>query len=333
MSKPNRNAKKYAQAQARHIINGERQPIAYDDLLREYFAVNPQDAHGQDALQTGYYKKFLFRKVLSIFKFTMPDTWDYDYVTTTLFLDGKLAIANTPYGVLGLRTGTAGINVFERPTQCIISNPLFPTLTRTIGEDCVLVKIQYDYSGIDDMLRRYSYFMAQCDASLSSNLYNSRVAFIGYAENDAQAATLYKMYDAIAAGKPCVVVGNQTVKPSDYTILNVKNSYVGIEILTTYRIILNQFLTEMGIKNANTEKRERLITAEIESSMSDAGFSVWHFYANIKRGFDAANAMFPELNLNVEINDEALNLLRTETDAAGIDDRVGGEGNGNNDIK
>ena len=58
--------------------------VMKSDMLRDYFTTNPKKVDPRSTTYM-YYVDTLFRKAQSIYKFTgMPDTWDYDYFTTTL---------------------------------------------------------------------------------------------------------------------------------------------------------------------------------------------------------------------------------------------------------
>ena len=68
------------------------------------------------------------------------------------------------------------------------------------------------------------------------------------------------------------------------------------------RRIMNEFLTRIGINNANMDKKERMITSEVESNTEETDAGISHWYQNIKIGLEETNKMFPDLNLSVTIN-------------------------------
>jgi hypothetical protein len=65
------------------------------------------------------------------------------------------------------------------------------------------------------------------------------------------------------------------------------------------RKIENQFNTEIGIPNANTDKRERLITDEVNSNNTETGLRAEMWLEELKAGVEKTNAMF-NLNLSVD---------------------------------
>lgn len=273
----------------------------YDDLVQDFFAQRPKEVDGVANASALYYRRWMLRKLFSIFKFNgIPDTWDMDYFLQNLFLPGYVCITDTPIGVIPLQCGYTGINVYNHPTTCVIANPVLGSFERTIGDDCVLIHLQYDYFGVEPMLRRYAYLFAACDSSISVNLMNSKVAFIGEAKTKAQAATLQKIYDQISCGKPAVFA-NTTEGETTWQLMRVKDTFIADTIQDLKETIKQEFLTEIGIKNSNTQKRERLITAEAERNDDETRINVEHWLYNIRKGLDEANNMFG-LSLGVELN-------------------------------
>ena len=299
--------------------------IAYDDLKRQFFAERPRDVDGVANASAEYYRMYLLRKVFSIFQFDgIPDNWDYDYFLTRLFLDGILCVTDTAIGVIPLQCGIYGQNVFLHPTECIIANPVLGEFRRTIGEDCVLLKLQYSYTGIYPILNRYATLLAMCDSSLAVTLMNSKVAFIGLCESRAQAATMKKMFDEITCGNPAVFVNENAVNPSKFFFNNAKQNFVGEEIQTVKRSIINEFLTEIGIANANTDKRERLVTDEVNANNEEIGANVQHWLDNIREGLREVKKMFG-IDITVKRRSWAEGRLNESTKSSGLSADAAGD--------
>lgn len=273
--------------------------IMKNDALAEYFSINPKKV---DPASTSffYYTRALFRKAMSIYEFKgIPESWDYDYMLSTLLADGFFTITDTPLGVLPLKCGVSGINVYNHPTTVIIANPVLGNLSRTIDEDCALVKISYDYRGILDIIYRYATALAECDSSINVNLMNSKVAFIGLVESKAQANSMKAMYDKITAGEPAVFVKGSQINSDTILYNHVKENFVAGDIQILKRKIMSEFLTEIGVNNANTDKRERLTDNEVEANDSEIQLNASFWLDNIREGLEKANKMF---NLNITVD-------------------------------
>ena len=264
-----------------------------EDLRREFYSTRPQDVDGVYNRSVMYYQVRLLRVLSSLFELSgAPDTWDMDYFWTTLYSQGRVAIVDTAMGILPLECGFSGQNVFRHPTRIVIANPVLGNLERTIDEDGVLLKLQYTYSGAMPIITRYAVMLAMCDSSLAVTLMNSKVTFIGLASDKQQAQTMQRMYDQISQGKPAVFVNKDAGNPANFFFNRAKENFVGEEVLQVKRSIMNEFLTCIGINNANTDKRERLNTDEVNTNNSEIGINLQDWEDNIREGVDKANAMF-----------------------------------------
>lgn len=267
--------------------------IGFDDLKRQFFRMSPKEVEGQWNASNIYYFQWALKKILSRFELIgAPDEWDMQYIWTHLFLDGVISIIDTDLGVIPLRCGFSGINVWDRPTDIIIANHVLGSFQRKIGKDGALIHLQYDYTGVSPILSRYSELLASCDSALCVNLMNSKVAFMGFVDDDAQARTMQKMYDEISAGTPAVYVRKNQVNPENFIFTNVKQSFVADDILLVRRKIVNDFLSDIGINNANLDKRERLNAQEVNANNEEVRFNILNWIDCIQEGLDTANLLY-----------------------------------------
>ena len=77
--------------------------------------------------------------------------------------------------------------------------------------------------------------------------------------------------------------------------------------------IWNECLTFLGIDNANTDKKERLITDEVESNNEIIKYYLNCFYKTRKQACDDINELYfnGEEKIKIKLNDEVLDLLNT----------------------
>ena len=291
--------------------------VMRDDMLRDYFTTNPKKVD-PNSTTFMYYVRALFRKAMSIYDFkNVPETWDYDYMVSVLLSQGFITITDTPLGVIPLRCGVSGINVYNHPTTVIIANPVIGNLERTIDDDCALVKISYDYRGIMDIVYKYASMLAECDSSISVNLMNSKVTFIAMCTSKQQAASMKLMYDEITKGSPAVFVKGDQINAEQIFYNHVKENFIAGEVQILKRKIMSEFLTEIGVNNANTDKKERLTDNEVEANDSEIQLNAGYWLENMREGFDKANKMYG-LNIQVELK----NTYNTEGNIENVDIRT-----------
>lgn len=259
------------------------------------------------ANETGrFYQRYLLKKALSVFKWTLPEWWDENYFLYTLYCRGFVAIFDSGnFGVIPQGCGLQGYNVFYRPKRVIIANPLLTGIhDREIDVDCVLMQLQPDYMGIIDLCAHYAEKMALASSAINQNLWSTRIATVFFAENDAEQQAVKKAYDRMTSGDPMVVVRKNLRDENGnlkYEIFNrdVKNSYVISDLIADLRKIEAEFDTRIGIPNANTDKRERLITDEVNANNVETTILSDMWMDSIQDAIKKTKSMF-----NIEIKCE-----------------------------
>lgn len=259
-------------------------PFENPDIGRGYIGqnVNPQDVNGLVTTRTEYYKSEILYPMLSgRFNITCPKTWDKDYIISRLVRNGYVCIADFPknLGVYPLGCTLYGVNVLYKPTQCLITNPFFTSsINKTIGIDCVLVHLLWygdyaHYFNFNEILNMYAQRLANVDCSIDVNLINTRLGYIGVAQSNAQALTLKKLFTKISSGEPLVVTDETTVSrnKNPFMLLNAnpKNTFIANDSQDLKQQIIDEFKALIGIKSANTQKKERLISSEVEATKSE----------------------------------------------------------------
>ena len=84
---------------------------------------------------------------------------------------------------------------------------------------------------------------------------------------------------------------------------NLKQSYIGNDLLQSLATIDNQFCTTIGLPNANYEKRERLLVDEVNANNTQTRALADVWLETIKKGMQQANDMFG-LNLDIRYKEE-----------------------------
>ena len=261
-------------------------------------AFNPSGIHSQNTALTQYFARYLFKKVLAVFKFEIPETWAENYFKAVLFGDGVIAVFDTDkYGVIPQRCGLGGYNVFYQPRWVIIANPLIKTERAIIGDTCEIIKLQPDYTGCMDIVSTYAEALALCMEGAGMNLINSKLAYVFTAQNKTAAESFKKLYDQIAGGNPAAVIDkdlmNEDGRPNWLMFSqNLGQNYITDRILNDMQTIDNRFCQIVGIPSANTSKRERLITDEVNANNIHTNLISDLWLETMRRDIDKVNKMF-----------------------------------------
>lgn len=281
-------------------------PFDYQTLNYYNASRSPSTVHVKNNRLRRFFRKYLFQKAISVFKWDLPEEWDKDYFLYTLYGMGYIAVVDTDkFGVICQGGALGGYNLYYRPSYIIITNPLIPgTITANLDTDCALIKLQPDYSSIMDIVGYYADQLALAAESLGINLLNVKSGTVFGADSKAKAESYKKMYDTLSDGDPAVVIdkkllddqGNPTWFPFTQ---HIKESYVVSDILSDMRKIEAMFDTEIGIPNANTDKKERLITDEVNANNIETATRCELWLEEIRKGLTKANEKY---NLSLEVN-------------------------------
>lgn len=285
-------------------------PSFFDYTLSNLYTAGqqPNTIHVSDTGLSYMFRKQLFEKAISVFDFSMPDNWDKDYFRYSLFMFGNVTIFDSGvFGVIPQFATLSGYNVFYMPDEALVANPLLPSINRLkIGRDCEVIKLRPDYSGIMDIVGYYADQMALITETFTCDIQNSKLSYIFMATNEAQAQAYKKMYDSIYKGEPNVVIDKKLLGPDgepQWQSFNqaLKNTYIGDLLIDALNAVEDRFCTLIGIDNANTDKRERLISSEVEANKAETKALSTLWLDTMQKGIRKANDMF-NLDLTVKLS-------------------------------
>lgn len=275
-------------------------PIYYDYQNVQDSVVMPSTIHVHDTALARFFKRYLLQLAISVFKWRIPKTWDKDYFLYCLYLFGYISVVNTDrFGVIPQHCTLTGYGAFYQPTDVIVSNPLFKrsAMKATIGVNCELIKLQLDYGSILDLINYYGDLMALAAESAGVNLINVKLAYLFAAGNKAAGESFKKIYDKVASGEGSVVYDKALLDENGELNIqmfnqNLKNTYIAGDILSDLRKYKDDFLTVIGINNANTDKKERLITDEVNANNEETHALADLWLEQLKECCDKVNDMF-----------------------------------------
>ena len=141
---------------------------------------------------------------------------------------------------------------------------------------------------------RYASLLANLDSSMASAITFARAIALCQADDDNTAQGFKTAIDKIREGDPSVTVKNDKLKFDNLKSLNINpdfNSLPNFQALRDY--LISCFLREIGISAlVSQEKKERLITDELEADDPICSHNIDIFYSSIKEGVAKINQLF-----------------------------------------
>ena len=267
-------------------------------------------------------------KMLAVSLFSWKRLDKYAGVGASRFLELSLYdlgrgvfIKDNELGYMALKVNPSDkLNVYELPTRVeawsVGYNKQFDFDDVVYIMNNELEKPTYEY------MRLFAYRLYETERTIDLNLQAQKTPIL--IEGDTKTIlTLKQVYMQYSGNTPFIFGNKQFDISNKLNVLKTDAPYIVDKLDVHKHQIFNDALTVLGIDNANTDKKERLITNEVESNEELIKYYLNCFYKTRKKACDEINEKFG-LDIEIELNKEIIDLLNiTENDI--ID---GGDDNG-----
>lgn len=289
-------------------------PYTFQEINAYNSIVSPSTVHVKNTDLAQFFKRYLLQEAMAPFEFKLPDHWARNYFLYILYVIGNIGVLETDkYGAIPQHGTPSGFNVFYQPFRYLIYNPLLRTNNDgyIIGEECSVIKLEPDWCGLYDIVDYYGDLMALTAETAGVNVLNSKLSYIFGASNKAQAETLKKLYDNIASGEPAQFTDKSLFDDEGRLMVtmfeqNVGQNYIADRLLETLRTLREMFMSDIGIPNANTRKRERMSLDEVNVNNFETRSKCSIWLDTMRKGFEETREMFgfSEDELSVDWREE-----------------------------
>lgn len=252
-----------------------------------------------------YYR--LFDKVASSWKYEgLPETVDRDYMVTYLLTRGYIIFCKDKQNKIRALDGAlVGFDCYMYPTSYNIANPVLGDISGTFGTNGIWVKANIYARPINEIIREYALNLAQLDVDFEVNLNNLKLTKVFHTTDEQEAKQFKELYKKVSSGEPAVINSSASSLFSDNTldVFGADITYLGDKLLADRRTVINDFLTQIGINNTAMEKKERLITAEVDGNNQELKINKDFWLAPQQHCFDKVNKLFGT-NIKVKLEGE-----------------------------
>lgn len=274
-------------------------PVDYTYINAVNGQKNPSTIHTQNIGLTKFFERYLIDDFLGQWEAQLPETWAYNYTMYSLVYFGFIAVINTDkFGVIPQHCNLYGYDVMYQPTTAQIINPLIPNaIDARIHRDTELIKLFPDFGGIYDLIQFYAEKMALLSEGIDVNIINSKLSYIIGVDNKSSAETFKKTIDKVTSGESCVVTGKELFSEDGTPMWNtfaqnLKQNYIASQQIEDLKKLKLMFDTDVGIPNANTEKKERLTDDEVNSNNIETQTKIELISDSLKESAERVNKMF-----------------------------------------
>ena len=269
-------------------------------------------------------------KMLAISLFSWKDLDKYAgtgasrFLELSLYEDGRgVFIKDETLGYMALKVNPSDkLNVYQLPTK---------VMAWSIGynkqydfDDVVYIMNNELQKPTREFMELFAYRLYETERTIDINLNAQKTPVL--IEGDTKTIlTLKNVYMQYSGNTPFIFGNKQFDISNKLNVLKTDAPYIVDKLDIHKHQIFNDALTVLGIDNANTDKKERLITNEVESNEELIKYYLNCFYKTRKCACEQIKEKF-NIDIDIELNKDIIDLLKiTENDIinyenGGVDD-------------
>lgn len=260
------------------------------------------------------------RKIaLSMFEWeNLPDSMNARYLELTLFYKGQAGLLyDKDYGFINTQATDSGyVNIYGLPSriQCYSYryNEMRDLYVKGSGEpkdkEAILVLNNYDRTPTATSLQLFAYRLAEAQRTADVNIKAQRTPIL-LTTDQRQEFSMRKLYEQYDGNTPVIFADkNSGLNPDAVRAIKTDAPFIANDILQYKVAIWNEFLSFLGISNLD-EKRERLITSEIDSNNELVNMNLQSYLIPRKKACEEFNQKFGT-NINVKVRSDLYNIIK-----------------------
>ena len=275
--------------------------------INKYFGninyTNNYDWHDKTRNVTNYVK-YMLNRSLAMFKYhNLPETIPHRELELMLQCSGYSAFCKVNDELYCFNGSLGGEgDAYGKPTNITVSNPYLKfNKTLVIDKDCVVVANDSMYIGLLPMYEKYCTMLNESDITIILATINKRIQILLSANDDNTVQSAKQFLTDIENGKLGVIAETKL-----FDSLKVNNSSNSSNVSLKELFEMHQYLkaslfNEIGLGANNNMKKERMITAEVETNSDSLYPLVDDMLASRRKAIEKVNEMFGT-DIKVEYN-------------------------------
>lgn len=212
-----------------------------------------------------YYRLMLIAKAL--FKWEgLPNGIDEKWIENYLYSEGGcIFFKDENLGYIVTKYAANGkLNLYNEPTKVRAYATDYISTEHENNVDCVIIRNNDESIPTFPTIQIYAHDLTNIKRTIDVNIEGQKMPYIILC-SDKQRLTFKNLMNQRKDNEP-VIYADKSLDLSEMKVIETKVPIVFDKLQTQKLNIWNECLTALGINNANTEKRERLITNEVEAN-------------------------------------------------------------------
>lgn len=255
----------------------------------------------------------------------LPDSMNADYLEQCLYFFGQATFLKTlEYGFINTKCASNGnINIYGLPSSlnCYSygfqeNRKLYTGLVPTQSEydACVLVKNNWDKLPTAPTLSLFAYRLYEAERTSDTNIKSQKMPVVLSGEESLK-LTLKNLYLKYDGNEPVIFVDKKQLGSNAIQAIKTEAPFIADKVQSYKERIWNEALTYLGIDNISSEKKERLVSAEVSSNNEVVNLNLQARLAVRKRACKEFNEYFgltgtPQA-IDVKVRADLYNIVKT----------------------
>lgn len=228
----------------------------------------------------------------------------YDFGRACFYKDNEL-------GYMALRVNPSDkLNIYELPVKVTAWSIGY---TKNLKFDDVVYIMNNELQlPTSNTLRLMAYRLYETERTIDVNLMAQKTPIL--IEGDTKTIlTLKQIYMQYSGNTPFIFGNKQYDIANRLNVLKTDAPYLIDKLELHKHEIWNEAMTYLGIDNANTDKKERLVTDEVKSNNELIYYYLNCFYKTRKKACDDIKNKY-DIDIKIKLNKDVLDLLKVNED-------------------
>lgn len=260
---------------------------------------------------------------MSMFEWVnLPHSMDSRYLEMCLYYKGQAALLyDEQYGYLNTQAADSGyINIYGLPTKinCFsysyneIRDLYVPDATgQEKTDECILVMNTYERIPTCASVELFAKRLAEAQRTADININAMRTPILIRTDKN-QELSLRNLYSQYDGNSPVIFADRTQLNPDDVKVFKTDAPFIAKDIMDYKVQIWNEFLSTIGVSNLD-EKRERLITSEIDSNNELVNLNLQSFLTPRKKAcqeFNEKYGLSGDKAIDVKVRSDLYNIIK-----------------------